>query len=216
VITCFVARYLPETNRELQTEHALVRGLAASARTLLGERRFLGYVLVIAGSSSSLYAFMTAASLLLIDVKSVPPEQFGRDMMLGPTGYILGAIVTSRTVMRFGPLPLIATGGLCLLTATAALFVLPLLSPRPAMILIPFLLAGLGMGFGVPNGNAGALNIRPSLAGTAAGLAGFLQTSVSACATAIVASMTLENALPIAWLWLVCTALIWLGWVVAR
>jgi DHA1 family bicyclomycin/chloramphenicol resistance-like MFS transporter len=215
-LTWLLVRYLPETNRELQTQHALVRGLAQGARTLLRERRFVGFVLVIGGSSSSLYAFMTAASLLLIDLKSVPPEQFGRDMMLGPIGYILGAIVTSRFVMRVGPLPLIATGGVCLLTATTALFALPLLSPRPAMLLIPFLVAGLGMGLCVPNGNAGALNIRPQLAGTAAGLAGFLQTTVSACATATVASMVLENAMPIAWLWLVCTALIWLGWVVAR
>ena len=49
-------------------------GLAAGARTLLRERRFLGYVLVIAGSSSAFYAFMTAAPLLLIDVQSVSPE----------------------------------------------------------------------------------------------------------------------------------------------
>src|SRR5262245_38988252 len=61
VITWLIARYLPETNRELQTQQALVRGLAQGGRTLLSERRFLGYVFVIAGSSSALYAFMTAA-----------------------------------------------------------------------------------------------------------------------------------------------------------
>ena len=216
VITGLVARYVPETNRQLQTQHALVKGLVAGARTLRAERRFLGYVLVIGGSSSVLYAFMTAAPLLLIDVQSVSPERFGRDMMLGPIGYIAGAIVTSRTVMRRGPLPLIATGGIWLLAATATLFVLPLLSARPAMVLLPFLLAGVGMGFCVPNGNAGALNLQPRLAGTAAGLAGFLQTTLCACATAIVAALTLESALPIAAIWLACTLLMWLGWAVAR
>jgi DHA1 family bicyclomycin/chloramphenicol resistance-like MFS transporter len=216
VITWLIARHLPETNRELQTQHALLRGLAAGARTLLRERRFLGYVLVIGGSSSAFYAFMTAAPLLLIDVQSVSPEHFGRDMMLGPIGYIVAAIVSSRTVRRFGPLALIATGGVCLLAATAMLFVLPLHSSRPVMVLLPFLVAGAGMGFCVPNGNAGALNIRPGFAGTAAGLAGFLQTAMCACATAIVASLMLEDASPIAWLWLACTALMWVGWAVAR
>ena len=83
---------------------------------------------MISGSSSAFYAFMTAAPLLLIDVQSVSPEHFGRDMMLGPIGYIAAAIVSNRTVMRVGPLALIATGGVCLLAATAMLFVLPLLS----------------------------------------------------------------------------------------
>jgi DHA1 family bicyclomycin/chloramphenicol resistance-like MFS transporter len=72
------------------------------------------------------------------------------------------------------------------------------------------------MGFCLPNGQAGVLNIRPGLAGTAAGLSGFLQMSACAAATATVASLILENALPIAGLWLACTALMWLGWAVAR
>ena len=41
---------------------------------------------MIGGSSSALYAFMTAAPLPLIDLQSVSPEHFGRDMMLGPIG----------------------------------------------------------------------------------------------------------------------------------
>jgi DHA1 family bicyclomycin/chloramphenicol resistance-like MFS transporter len=197
-------------------QHALIRGLARGARTLLSERRFLGNVVVISASSSAFYAFMTAAPLLLIDMQSVSPENFGRDMMLGPVGFIVAAIVSNRTVMRLGSLALIAVGGACTLGATAMLFVLPMLSTRPATVLLPFLLAGAGMGFCLPNGNAGALNVRPGLAGTAAGLAGFLQMSACAIATATVASMMLETALPIAGLWLVCTALLWLGWAVAR
>jgi DHA1 family bicyclomycin/chloramphenicol resistance-like MFS transporter len=215
-VTSLVARYLPETNRELQMQHALIRGLARGARTLLSERRFLGNVVVISASSSAFYAFMTAAPLLLIDMQSVSPENFGRDMMLGPIGFIVAAIISNRTVMRLGPLALIAIGGACTLAATGMLFALPMLSARPATLLLPFLLAGAGMGFCLPNGNAGALNVRPGLAGTAAGLAGFLQMSACAIATATVASMMLETALPIAGLWLVCTVLLWLGWSVAR
>ena len=216
VVTSLIARYLPETNRELQTQHALVRGLAGGARTLLSERRFLGNVLVISASSSAFYAFMTGAPLLLIDIQSVSPEDFGRDMMLGPIGFIVAAIVSNRTVMRLGSLALIAIGGACMFGATAMLFALPMLSTRPATVLLPFLLAGAGMGFCLPNGNAGALNVRPGLAGSAAGLAGFLQMSACAIATAIVASMTLQTALPISGLWLVCSGLLWLGWSVAR
>jgi DHA1 family bicyclomycin/chloramphenicol resistance-like MFS transporter len=215
-VTSLVARYLPETNREPQTQHALVRGLAEGARTLLSERRFLGNVLVISASSSAFYAFMTAAPLLLIDLQSVSPEHFGRDMMLGPIGFIVAAIISNRIVMRLGPRALIAIGGACTIGATAMLFTLPMLSTRPATVLMPFLFAGTGMGFCVPNGNAGVLNVRPGLAGTAAGLAGFLQMSACAIATASVASMVLQTALPIAAIWLVCTVLLWLGWSVAR
>jgi hypothetical protein len=41
---------------------------------------------------------------------------------------------------------------------------------------------------------------------------------MTACAsvTATVASLTLEDAVPIAGIWLACTALMWLGWGVAR
>jgi DHA1 family bicyclomycin/chloramphenicol resistance-like MFS transporter len=216
VITWLIARHLPETNRELQVQHALVRGLAAGAHTLLRERRFLGYVLVITGSSSAFYAFMTAAPILLIDAHSVTPEKFGRDMMIGPTGYLMAAVLSHRIVMRYGPLLLIAIGAVCLLSATALLFVLPLFSNLPSAILLPFLLAGAGMGFCLPNGNAGALNIRPELAGTAAGLSGFLQMAACALATATVSYLTLDTSLPVAELWLLCTGVVWLGWAVAR
>jgi MFS transporter, DHA1 family, multidrug resistance protein len=216
VITWLVARHIPETNREPQVQHTLMRGLAAGARTLLRERRFLGYVAVIAGSSAAFYAFMTAAPLLLIDLRSVSPEQFGRDMMLGPIGFIAAAILSNRIVRRVGPRVLITTGGVCLLAATAALYVLPMVSTRPAMILMPFVLAGAAMGFCLPNGNAGVLNIRPGLAGTAAGMSGFLQMTACASVTATVAALKLEDAVPIAGLWLACAALVWLGWSVAR
>lgn len=215
-ITWLIARHIPETNREPQNQHPLVRGLVTGAGSLLRERRFLGYVAVISGSSAAFYAFMAAAPPLLIDVQAVSPEQFGRDMMLGPIGFIAAAIVSNRTVVRVGPLALIAAGGICMLVATAMLFVLPLLWQRPGMILLPFLVAGVGMGFCLPNGNAGALNIRPTLAGTAAGLSGFLQMAACATATATIASLTLESALPIAEVWLGCTAIVWLGWAVAR
>jgi DHA1 family bicyclomycin/chloramphenicol resistance-like MFS transporter len=215
-MTWLVARHLPETNLELQNQQALVRGLACGARALLRERRFFGYVLIVTGSSSAFYAFLTGAPILLIEGRNISPEQFGRDIMLGPIGYIAGALVSSRTVLRVGPNALIAVGATCLLIAAALLLVLPMLSDEVPAFLVPFLLAGAGMGFCLPNGNAGALSIRPRLAGTAAGLSGFLQMAACASATAIVAAMALESAHPIAALWLACAAFTWLGWVVAR
>jgi DHA1 family bicyclomycin/chloramphenicol resistance-like MFS transporter len=215
-MTWLVARHLPETHRELQNQQALVRGLVSGARALLRERRFFGYVMIVTGSSSAFYAFLTGAPILLIEGRNISPEQFGRDIMLGPIGYIAGALVSSRTVLRAGPNALIAVGAACLLIAAALLLALPMLSDDVPALLVPFLLTGVGMGFCLPNGNAGALSIRPQLAGTAAGLSGFLQMAACASATAIVSAMALQSAVPIAGLWLACAALTWLGWAVAR
>ena len=113
-----------------------------------------------------------------------------------------------------GPLPLIAAGGFCLLAATATLFVLPLLSTGLRWSCLPSCSRAPQWVSVFQTATRERLNIQPGLAGTAAGLAGLPQTTACACATAIVAALTLESALPIAGVWLACT-LLDVGWAVA-
>jgi len=50
----------------------------------------------------------------------------------------------------------------------------------PVAIFLPMILVALGNGLSLPNGIAGAMSINPALAGTAAGLAGFMQMGLGA------------------------------------
>ncbi len=62
---------------------------------------------------------------------------------------------------------------------------------------------GLGNGLTLPNANAGALSVRPMLAGTAAGLSGALSLALGAVLSTLTAVVVERTATPIALLALI-------------
>jgi len=61
----------------------------------------------------------------------------------------------------------------------------------------PLTMMALGNGLTMPNGLAGAVGSRPDLAGTASGLAGFLQMALGALASFAVGKLMGPSALPL-------------------
>ncbi|NRB30145.1 MAG: Bcr/CflA family drug resistance efflux transporter, partial [Rhizobiaceae bacterium] len=56
-----------------------------------------------------------------------------------------------------------------------SLFLMTSFEPRIEYLFYPMALVGIGNGMTLPNSNAGAISVRPDLAGSASGLGGFLQ-----------------------------------------
>ena len=78
------------------------------------------------------------------------------------------------------------------------------------MIVTPLLLMGIGHGLAMPNANAGGVSIHPHLAGTAAGLSGFVQMIGAGLATVGMSAVPHDTAWPIAVLF-IATAVITIG-----
>ena len=71
--------------------------------------------------------------------------------------------------------------------------------PQIEYLFYPMALVGMGNGMTLPNANAGAISVRPDLAGSASGLGGFLQIGGGAALAALSGILsTVENqALPL-------------------
>jgi len=212
---CVAAWGVPETNRRTQQDKALVHALVAGLARLASERRFVGYTLVIAGSTSMFYAFLTAAPFLLISRFGITADAFGRYVVLGVCGATVASFVSSRTVGRLGVDRLIRTG-VGLLFAAAILLAGLSSVPRPLAVIGPLCLVAIGMGLCLPNANAGGLGVRPELAGTAAGLSGFIQMIGCGAATFAMSSVNIRVALPLAWCWLAAATLAGIGVLLSR
>jgi DHA1 family bicyclomycin/chloramphenicol resistance-like MFS transporter len=204
-ITAAVLWRIPETKKAHaggEPKPSLLAGLSR----LLRERRYLGYTLVVGGTTSMFYAFLTAAPLILITRLGVTPDAFGRYLVLGISGTVMSSVWSRHQVGKVGVDYLIRIGVVALFLAALLLALLASVG-HPWAIVAPLFLVALGMGLCLPNANAGGLGIFPQFAGAAAGLSGCIQMVFSSAATLTMTVTDNRTALPLAGVW-VCAALV--------
>ena len=110
--------------------------------------------------------------------------------MLVSAGFMAGNLLAARTTARVGLDRMILIGSALALAAT--LLTLALLLSwgwQPLALFAPMLAAAFANGLTIPNAQAGAISVDPLLAGTASGLAGFLQMFVAAVVSQAVGAL---------------------------
>jgi MFS family permease len=165
---------------------------------LLRSRRFWGYSLCLASSVGAFYIYIGGAPLVATTLFAMSPAALGLALGSSTAGFILGSFLSGRFAARFALTTmiiagrLVACGGLALGLALAAAGRADVLSFFGACALL-----GLGNGLSLPGANAGALSVRPGLAGSAAGLSGALTVGGGAAMSALAgAVLTPSNAAP--------------------
>src|SRR5690606_4959614 len=114
------------------------------------------------------------------------PTTYGMWMALTPAGYSLGNFISGRFARRLGVVRLISAGAWVSTLAISALIALFLAGQAGAAALfVPMFFVGLANGLCLPGAIAGAISVRPEIAGAASGLMGSLQTGVGAAFSAI-------------------------------
>lgn len=183
---------------------------------LLASPRFWGYALAAALSSGAFFAYLGGAPFVGDQVFGMEPAQLGLYFGAPAIGYMLGNFLSGRFSVRAGVNrmvlwgTLINAGGIAL---NLGLFYAGLGSALSFFGLMT--LMGLGNGMIIPNATAGALSVRPHLAGTASGLSGALMIGGGAALSAL-AGMLLtpgSGAYPLLWIMLT-TALLGIGAIV--
>jgi MFS transporter, DHA1 family, multidrug resistance protein len=210
-----IAWKLPETNLNLQNQLGMLRGFATGMSALLRSSRFIGYAIVVAGGGAAFFGFSAAAPVLLIDHFHIPPEQYAYYGVSGTIGFFAGSYLSRRFVLSTGIDKLILYGGGFLVVSGVLMAVMAEV-PSGWTILVPLLVMGLGHGLAMPNANAGGVSIHPQLAGTASGLAGFIQTIGACIATVAMALVPHHSAWPIAILFLMTAGVTLYGAMLAR
>ncbi len=193
VLALTVAR-LPETNPH-PTRLDLV-GVARSYAALLRSPDFMGFALCGACSSASWFTFCASAPYVIADLLGQPPSTYGVMIVLPMATYMLGNAVAARFAVRVGSLKLVLCGRAVALTAAVMMALWWYFGELNLwMLFVPIALSAIGDGISQPAALAAGLGAHPRLAGTASGLMGFLQMTVAALGTFIVAVLPHDSAL---------------------
>ncbi|MCU0897639.1 MAG: multidrug effflux MFS transporter [Burkholderiales bacterium] len=174
---------LGESNPSLDAAATDVRGLAGNYRRLLRDRRYLGYVGVVAFTYAGIFSFVSGSAFVLIEVLGVPPKYFGFLYAAAVLGYISMNLVVGRIAMRAGIDRLLKVGtALCVVGGTAMAGLALARVQSVTAFVLPMFVFFLGAGFNMPAAMAGAIGPYPKMAGTASALLGFLQMVIGGLA----------------------------------
>jgi DHA1 family bicyclomycin/chloramphenicol resistance-like MFS transporter len=190
---------LPETLARRAAEPVSPTTMLKSYREVARNSAYIAYLGLATTSYAGLFAWISGASFVLQNLYGLSPLRFGVAFALGSVGYMTGATIAARLVIRFGIDGIVglgsctvAVGGLGMIAALALGFT----SAVSLVFPISIYLAGLGMV--LPQAIAGAMTPFPERAGAASALLGFIQQCAAALCGAAVGWLLGENAWPLA------------------
>jgi MFS transporter, DHA1 family, multidrug resistance protein len=174
---------LPETRRfsTVPSERSHFR---ADLAALTASPRFFGYALCAGLGSAPFFSFLGGAPHVVVSMLGRTSAEYGLWFFLPSIGFMAGNFAVSRLTARFGIDALIWWGiALTIVGCLASVFLYVAL-PGWEMIAIfaPQVIVGVGNGLLLPTSVAGAVSIRPQVAGTASGMTGFIQMAIGAAA----------------------------------
>lgn len=153
---------------------------------LISAKPFWAFALCAAFSTSAFYVFLAGAPLVAANEFSVSTAMLGVFIGSITVGFIVGSYVAARFASRVKLTTMMIAGRVitCVGLFVGLIFLsLGLLSPLTYFGSTIFV--GLGNGITLPSCSAGALSVRPKLAGTAAGLNGAATVAMGALLTTI-------------------------------
>lgn len=171
-----------------------------SYMALLAQPRFSAFVFQSGFQSGAFFAMASASPFLTTEYLGHSATEYGIYFLTFPFGYCLGNWISSRLSGRIS-VEAMVLAGTAVFVATiigqaAFILFMPLTS---LMIFIPGFLISVAQGLSLPNAQAGAIRIAPSLAGTAAGIGVFLQMFCGAVFSQIYGLLADGTPYPMIW-----------------
>jgi MFS transporter, DHA1 family, multidrug resistance protein len=190
---------LPETLGQRAAEPVSPSSMLKSYRAVARNSAYLAYLGLASTSYAGLFAWISGASFVLQNLYRLTPFDFGIAFALGSVGYMTGATLAARLVVRLGLDRTIGIGGAACAAGGLGMVVavrFGLTSATSLVLPVAVYLAGLGMV--LPQSIAGAMTPFPERAGAASALLGFVQQSIAALCGAVVGALLGANAWPLA------------------
>jgi len=172
--------------------------LVADYAALAGNRQFAAFALTGAFSSAVFFAFLGGAPYVATRVLGMSPSAFGVWFATVAIGYSLGNFASGRQAARRGARRMILSGNILACAGIGLIAVLFGLGLKlPISLFGPMFLIGFANGLALPSAIAGAVSVRPDLAGSAAGLSGSLQLGLGGLATFVVGAIIGASVWPL-------------------
>ena len=196
IVFIFSYSKLHETNHQLTSDMKL-GNIFSKYKLLIVERQYLGYVLGTSFGSAVFFAFIAGAPFYATKVLDLLPSEYGFYFIMVSLGYMSGNFISGRYASRLSERQMLDMSSIVLALGISVLIFFSFTSfDHPAYLFMPMALVACSNGIAIPNGMSGALSVNPKMAGTASGLAGFIQISLGAAATFLVGFFHDGSALP--------------------
>ncbi|PTR39015.1 DHA1 family bicyclomycin/chloramphenicol resistance-like MFS transporter [Rhodococcus sp. OK611] len=168
--------WVPETLAPQRRHGGGAAAVWAGLRAAVTDRRFVGYVLVVALSFAAMVAYISASSFVFQQVYGVSPQLFSVFFALNGAGILLANGINVRLLNRRSPRLLLDAGlwGLGL-GAVTVLVVVSLPGLSVWWLVPPLWVMVSSLGFVLPNATALALDEHGDSAGSAAAILGCQQ-----------------------------------------
>ncbi len=198
--------FLPETNRPEQRNSAGLRPTLAAFGTLLRNRTFVGYALIMGMAMGTMFAHIAGSSFVLQNLYGVSEQLFAVLFGAIAIGFIGMSQVNARLITRISMRRILAVGvGLNLTGALTVLVIVNLLDLGLAGFVGGLFLVAVSNGLIGPNVTALALNDYPHMAGSASALLGLMSFAVGALVAPLVGIAGEDTAVPLSLIILVCS-----------
>jgi DHA1 family bicyclomycin/chloramphenicol resistance-like MFS transporter len=182
----FVWMSLPETRKALP-EGEVRAGVAESFAILMRIPAFWAYSLNLALSVAIFFTFLGGTPYVAITLFGMTGTEYGIYFAFVPVGFFIGNWFTAGLATRLGIVRMIIAGNVFgVAGAIASLILLGAGWRNHFALFAPMYLVGLSNGLSMANTMAGAVSVRPKLAGAASGIAGCMQMGFGAIATVVI------------------------------
>jgi Bcr/CflA subfamily drug resistance transporter len=168
VLLCWLD--LSETN---QSQSATFAVQFQAYPELLGSRRFWGFALCALFSTGAFYVFLAGVPLVAARQFDISPGVLGFYMGTITAGFAVGSFVAGRYSKHYPRTTMMITGrSFAVVGLTLGLILFLAGYAHGLTLFIATVFVGVANGISMPSVNAGAISMRPGLAGSAAGLVG--------------------------------------------
>jgi len=209
---------LPETLKQsTPAEHASRQ--PREWRYLLSSPAFYCYTLIGAFGSAAFFTFLGGAPHVAIRIMGTSSAEYGAWIATASFGYMLGNFAVSHSAGRYGMATLIRWGIFAQLSGAVLGAIVIFFAPiSPLAFFLPQMVITFGSGLLLPNAITGAISIHPKVAGTAAGIIGFVQMAMGAACTQIISHVLIHypSALPVSIALLMTTSLTGMAYMALR
>lgn len=187
VLTVLIWVDLGETNR---SRSATFAQQFRAYPDLLRSGLFWGYAVTLSSSVGAFYTFLAGGPLVAVLLFDLSPAALGAGIGSITGGFMVGSFLAGRLAARVRLSTMMIAGrivGSVALVFGLAMFWLG--ADHVLCLFGPVIFVGLGNGLSVPSANAGAMSVRPELAGSASGMSGAMMVAVGAVLSSLTATL---------------------------
>lgn len=167
---------VPETLPRAERRSGGFGEFVGSARELLRNRRYVGYVIVSGSAMGAVFAYVATSAFVLQSMNGLSPIGYSIDFAANAAGMTVAALLAARLAGRVATRSLILVGQVAALAAGLAMLVGAIWFDAPLVLaMVCFFVLMTAQGLIGPNGGALAAAEVPDHPGTGSALLGFVQ-----------------------------------------